>query len=296
MFAQAQFNIGCELSDRGDFQGALLVWSNIERSIDSDIYAKAKVKSGFLFKKQKDINEAITEWSKVQRIDNAEAYAVAQANIGQLLFDKPTVAKKAFFSIRRSDSPRIYALSQFKLGLIFINENNIEEAEKSFNIAKSYYPYESCCCEKICDLLKFSETKSFGLSLLDLLNIVLDIVDILTLNFSKYADEEKPFERKLAHYTSTYTSNLLLGNDKNNTRPSSFRLNTINNVNDPSEGQLLIRKLKGVKNNSFVPLAFDEKFHAFISCFTFNHDSLNQFRLYGKQDNKEASGMSLVFK
>ena len=40
---------------------------------------------------------------------------------------------------------------------------------------------------------------------------------------------------------------------------------------------------------------FDKNFHAFISCFTFNHDSLNQFRLYGKQDNKEASGMSLVF-
>jgi len=296
MFAQAQFNIGCELSDRGDFQGALLVWSNIERSADSDIYAKAKVKSGFLFKKQKDTNEAITEWSKVQRIDNAEAYAVAQANIGQLSFDTPTVAKKAFLSIRRSDSPRIYAFSQFKLGLMFINENNIEEAEKSFNVAKVYYPYESYCCEKICDLLKSSEIKSFGLRLLQLLNIVLDIVDILTLDFSKYADEEKPFERKLAHYTSTYTCNLLLGNDKNNSRPSSFRLNTINNVNDPSEGQLLIRKLKGVKDNNFTALDFNEEFHAFISCFTFNHDSLNQFRLYGKQDNKEASGMSLVFK
>lgn len=210
--------------------------------------------------------------------------------------DTPTVAKKAFLNIIKSDNTRIYAYAQFKLGLIFINENNIEKAVNSFNTAKSYYPYESYCCEKICDLLKISETKNFGLILLQLLNIVLDIVDILTLNFSKYADEEKPFERKLAHYTSTYTSNLLLGNDKNNTRPSSFRLNTINNVNDPSEGQLLIRKLKGIKDNSFVPLAFDEKFHAFISCFTFNHDSLNQFRLYGKQDNKEASGMSLVFK
>ncbi|WP_363323114.1 tetratricopeptide repeat protein, partial [uncultured Psychrobacter sp.] len=296
MFAQAQFNIGCELSDQGDFKGALLAWSNIERSADSDIYAKVKVKSGFLFKKRKDINGAITEWSKVQRIDNAEAYAVAQANIGQLSLDTPTVAKKSFLNIRKSDNTRIYAYAQFKLGLIFINEDNIEEAVNSFSTAKSYYPYESYCCEKICDLLKVSETKNFGLILLQLLNIVLDIVDILTLDFSKYADEEKPFERKLAHYTSTYTSNLLLGNDKNNTRPSSFRLNTINNVNDPSEGQLLIRKLKGVKDNSFTALDFNKEFHAFISCFTFNHDSLNQFRLYGKQDNKEASGMSLVFK
>lgn len=296
MFAQAQFNIGCELSDQGDFKGALLAWNNIEHSADSDIYAKAKVKSGFLFKKRKDTNGAITEWSKVQRIDNAEAYAVAQANIGQLSLDTPTVAKKAFLSIKRSDSPRIHALSQFKLGLIFINEKSIEEAINSFNISKSYYPYESYCCKRICDLLKFSETKNFDLSLLQLLNIVLDIVDILTLDFSKYADEEKPFERKLAHYTSTYTCNLLLGNEQKATTPSLFRLNTINNVNDPSEGQLLIKKLKGVKDNNFTALDFNEEFHAFISCFTFNHDSLNHFRLYGKQDNKEASGMSLVFK
>lgn len=296
IYSKAQFNIGCSLSDKGDVQGALLAWNSIERSDNLETYARAKIRIGFLLEKKQDYDGAIAAWSKIERSDNPEAYAVAKANIAYLSFGKPIVAKKAFLNIRKSDNTRIYAYAQFKLGLIFINENNIEEAVNSFSTAKSYYPYESYCCEKICNLLKVSETKNFGLILLQLLNIVLDIVDILTLDFSKYADEEKPFERKLAHYTSTYTSNLLLGNDKNNTRPSSFRLNTINNVNDPSEGQLLIRKLKGVKDNSFVPLAFDEKFHAFISCFTFNHDSLNQFRLYGKQDNKEASGMSLVFK
>ena len=296
IYSKAQFNIGCSLSDKGDVQGALLAWNSIERSDNLETYARAKIRIGFLLEKKQDYDGAIAAWSKIERSDNPEAYAVAKANIAYLSFGKPIVAKKAFLNIRKSDNTRIYAYAQFKLGLIFINENNIEEAVNSFNTAKSYYPYESYCCEKICDLLKISETKNFSLILLQLLNIVLDIVDILTLDFSKYADEEKPFERKLAHYTSTYTSNLLLGNDKNDTRPSSFRLNTINNVNDPSEGQLLIRKLKGVKDNSFVPLAFDEKFHAFISCFTFNHDSLNQFRLYGKQDNKEASGMSLVFK
>lgn len=74
-----------------------------------------------------------------------------------------------------------------------------------------------------------------------------------------------------------------------------FRLNTINNVNDPSEGKLLTNYLESVKENSFYKPDFDERLHALISCFTFNHDSLNQFRLYGKEDNKEASGVSLVF-
>ncbi len=296
MFAQAQFNIGCEFSDRNDSKSALSAWNAIERSIDQEIYARAKIKIGFLLEKTQDIEGAVGEWSKIKRSDDAEAYVVAQANIGYLSFDRTATAKNAFLNIKNSDNPRIYAHAQFKLGLIFVDEYNIEEAKKSFDVAKSYYPYESYCYEKICDLLKFPETKNFGLSLLQLLNIVLDIVDILTLDFSKYADEEKPFERKLAHYTSTYTCNLLLGNDKKSSFPSLFRLNTINNMNDPSEGQLLISKLKGIKDNNFTVLDFNEESHAFMSCFTFNHDSLNQFRLYGKQDNKEASGVSLVFR
>lgn len=296
MFAQAQFNIGCEFSDRNDSKSALSAWNAIERSIDPEMYARAKVKIGFLLEKMQDIKGAVSEWSKIKRSDDAEAYVVAQANIGYLSYDRTAIAKNAFLNIKSSDNPRIYAHSQFKLALIFIDEGNFEDAEKSFSIAKDYYPYESYCYEKICNLIKSSKTKKFGLSSRKLLNLVLEIVSILTLDFGKYADEEKPFERKLAHYTSTYTCNLLLGNDKKNNSPSLFRLNTINNVNDPSEGQLLVRKLKGIKDNDFIALDFNEKFHAFISCFTFNHDSLNQFRLYGKQDNKEASGMSLVFK
>lgn len=99
----------------------------------------------------------------------------------------------------------------------------------------------------------------------------------------------------MAHYTSTYTTNKLVFKEDNKDRPSAFRLNTINNVNDPSEGKLLTNYLQDIKETSFYKPDFDEKLHAFISCFTFNHDSLNQFRLYGKEDNKEASGVSLVF-
>jgi len=295
VFALAKFNIGCELNNRGDMKGALLAWNSIERLDYPEVYAKAKVKTGLLLERVKRHEEAVDEWSKVKRSDNPEAYAIAQANIGYLQFENPQIAKQAFINIESTDSSRIYAHAQFKLGMIFIEEDNIEEAKKSFDIAKNYYPYETYCCKKICSLIEDKELKFFGLKFFDLLNTALNIVEILTLNFKKYDDEEKLFERKLAHYTSTYTSNLLIGNDKKSTSPSLFRLNTINNVNDPSEGQLLIRKLKGINDNIFVPLDFDKDFHAFISCFTFNHDSLNQFRLYGKQDNKEASGVSLVF-
>lgn len=35
---------------------------------------------------------------------------------------------------------------------------------------------------------------------------------------------------------------------------------------------------------------------SFVSCFTFNHNSLNQFRLYGRTNFIECSGISLTFK
>lgn len=98
------------------------------------------------------------------------------------------------------------------------------------------------------------------------------------------------YEEGIAHYTNLTVSKLLLsnGNAINEFNTSSLlRLNTINLMNDPQEG-LLLNKL----------LEIDSKLNtsdlAFIACFTLHHDSLNQFRLYAKQDQKEASGVSLV--
>ena len=74
--------------------------------------------------------------------------------------------------------------------------------------------------------------------------------------------------------------------DKNG---SYLRLNTVKNVNDPKEGKILKEYLD-------ISSTLESK-HSLIliSCFTFNHDSLNQFRLYGKENNLEASGVSIVF-
>ena len=136
----------------------------------------------------------------------------------------------------------------------------------------------------------------FGKKLQIFLNKIIFIIKELTLDFDDLSNNQKLPERKLAHYTGIDTANKLISTDNKEKSPSPFRLNTINNVNDPSEGKLLNNYLNKVRNESFSSPDFDENFHAFISCFTFNHDSLNQFRLYGKQDNKEASGVSLVFK
>lgn len=300
-YAKAQLRIGNTLTEKGDYEGGLLSWCNIERSDDLEAYAKAQFKIASFLLGFKYNQAAIIELQRIERLDDAEAYAKAQFNIGVLLDKNSDIngALEAFRKIEHDDNLEAYGKAQYAIGKILISNNYLTDyisAKNCFELAREVFPYEAKCYIKICELLKAPETESFALSSLELLNTVLNIVSVLTLDFSKHADEEKPFERKLAHYTSTYTCNLLLGNDKKNSLPSLFRLNTINNVNDPSKGQLLIRKLKSVKNNNFTALEFNEEVHTFISCFTFNHDSLNQFRLYGKQDNKEASGMSLVFK
>lgn len=190
-----------------------------------------------------------------------------------------------------------YSLARYTSGVIYLHTEllNYEKAQVEFENTTSDYKYESYCYSKICELLKVSETRVLGEKCIELLDKTLSVIDILKLDFNQLSDTEKAPERKLAHYTGTYTIEKLLAIDKEKGWPSPFRLNTINNVNDPSEGQLLSNYLKGMKETSFYAPDFDDKLHAFISCFTFNHDSLNQFRLYGKQDNKEASGISLVF-
>lgn len=300
-YAKAQYVVAKILKERNSYGNALKALCSIEQSDDPETYANAELIISYLLDEVGNHISATEALYRIKHQDSAAAYSLAQWLIGSD-FEKDGNIGEAFnrwSNISYLDNPQVYTFSQYQTGLLLIRDHvskRYKDAEQAFINAESTYPYEVYCYRKICELLKTRETNNFGLSALNLLDTVLNIVNILTLDFDNHADEEKPFERKLAHYTSTYTCNLLLGNEQKETPPSLFRLNTINNVNDPSEGQLLIRKLKGVKDNNFTALDFDEEFHAFISCFTFNHDSLNQFRLYGKQDNKEASGMSLVFK
>ena len=110
----------------------------------------------------------------------------------------------------------------------------------------------------------------------------------------KYLQIIPAFESKVAHYTRPQIAFDLFEDKKNNNdkEPSNFRLSTIRGVNDPMEGLVL--------NGYWNQQGIRETIHTndtatFISCFTFNHDNLNQFRLYGKENGREATGVSLVF-
>jgi tetratricopeptide (TPR) repeat protein len=103
------------------------------------------------------------------------------------------------------------------------------------------------------------------------------------INLLHVEEEEK--ERGIAHYTTKSISQQLLFRDSN------FRLHSATTSNDPTEGKTLLEYLFGDMSG----LSFEEEMYgAFVGCFTFNHDSLNQFRLYGKEGEKEGTGVSLI--
>lgn len=98
----------------------------------------------------------------------------------------------------------------------------------------------------------------------------------------------KEEENKVAHYTQKTVVEKLLIKENGKDQVSPFRLNTVATANDPKEGMPLLSYL-GMEKDSV-----SEDYQAFVGSFIFNPDSLNQFRLYGKKDNQEATGVSIV--
>jgi hypothetical protein len=103
-----------------------------------------------------------------------------------------------------------------------------------------------------------------------------------------YVNDEN--EKHVAHYSKKDTSQNMLFDEK-----AKFRLNAINYSNDPAEGRVLLKYLFGSDSTRE---QLNRKYGAFAGCFTFSYDSLNLFRLYGKdgeQGEQEGTGLSLVF-
>lgn len=100
-----------------------------------------------------------------------------------------------------------------------------------------------------------------------------------------YVSFNSKFERKVAHYTNVDVGMLLIRDE------TKFRLSCTTTMNDPQEGKQLYKFLNNISSTDREVV--NSKYY--LSCFTFNHNSLNQFRLYGRTNLIECSGISLVF-
>ena len=282
MTAQERLDLGRSYYNEGKFDEAIKALSSIRRKDDPEIYAWAQYDIGDVYNSLLGkLDEAIEAWSSIRRKDDPEIYAWAQYNLGDTYdgLGKLDEAIEAWSNIRRKDDPEIYAWAQYGLGKIYENKGDLERAKEAYCNAQdfSYYNYErvtrilECPPELINDLHSLAKNT-------DKVRESLQIIP--------------KFESKVAHYSQPSTAFKLFGDEKNNENPSNFRLSTIRGVNDPTEGLVL--------NDYWDQQGIPETIHTndtatFISCFTFNHDNLNQFRLYGKENGREATGVSLVF-
>ena len=281
-YAWAQFRLGFayEIQDRLD--ECISAWSNIDRKDNPEVYAKAQLNLGATYYAQGKLDQAIEAWSNIHREDDSEAYTRAQFNLGVAYKDQGNLDKAitAYSNIHRDDNPETYAGAQLNLGVAYEDQGNLDKAKEAYRNAREFFYYEGergyriheCPPEVIKKLRNIAKSTD---KVLKSLQIIPD------------------FESQVAHYSRASTAFTLLEKKRNNQKPSHFRLSTIRGVNDPTEGLVL--------GKYWAQQGISETIHTndtatFISCFTFNHDSLNQFRLYGKEDGQEATGVSLVFK
>lgn len=145
--------------------------------------------------------------------------------------------------------------------------------------------------EAITNLIsRFYESKNFDDKLKENIKYLL-LYEYFLLKILTF-DTEEENNIKISHYTSLDILPLLLNVKENTKESGNIRINNITTANDPKEGKILERILN--KNNIDIKIENDEKALTLQTSYSRNKDSLTMFRLYGKKENKEATGVCLV--
>ena len=284
-YGLAQLNLGVAYAKSGKRKQSIETLSNIHREEAApETYARAQLNLGVAYYTQEDWEQAIKTWSNIHRekID-PKTYARAQLNLGVAYAksDKRKQSIETLSNIHREEAaPGTYARAQLNLGEVYsLDKEKEEQSYEAYNNAQEFSYYKP---ERGFKILKCPQKIRKDLhTLAESTDEVLESLQIIP-----------GFESQVAHYSRASTAFTLFGNKRNNQKPSHFRLSTIRGVNDPTEGLVL--------GKYWAQQGIPETIHTndtatFISCFTFNHDNLNQFRLYGKENGREATGVSLVF-
>ena len=316
-YAWAQFSLGDAYEDQGKLDKAITAWSNIHHDVDPEAYAWAQFSLGFAYRTQSKPDKSIKAWSNIHHDVDPEAYAKAQLSLGDAYEDqgKPDKAIKAWSNIHHDVVPEAYAWAQFSLGFAYRTQGKLDKAITAWSnihhdddpeaYAKAQlslgkiYEYKGDIKQakeayrNVQGSLYYKGEREY--KILECPPEIIKKLRDIARNTDKVREALQiipEFESKVAHYSRASTAFNLFGDERNNKNPSNFRLSTIRGVNDPTEG-LVLRDYWEQQGISETIYTNDTV--TFVSCFTFNHDSLNQFRLYGKEDGREATGVSLVF-
>lgn len=243
----------------GEYENALKEYNNAIRL--SPLQKEYHNKRGLIYCQLKDYNEAIIDFENALKID--KEYVEAQNNKGLCLImsEEYKEAAKYFIDIKLDyiDVLILYPLEETKKVISYM----ISEEENNF-FKKTLTKY---------NIQKQEDYKLYK-------KIYLQSLDIMHLLHVNHEYEQK---NGIAHYTHKAVAEKLIFEN------SPLRLSSVVNANDPKEGKPLLDFLEIDES------CIDGKYQAFIACFTFNHECLNQFRLYGKEKEEEGTGISIIF-
>ena len=283
--ADAYNNKGIALRNLGKYQEAIDCY-DIAIKLNPD-YAKAYCNKGVALDNLGNYEEAIKYYDKSIKLKGADN-AITYNNKGGLLYYLGEYQKALECYEKAIEINPDFTLAQANREEVL----KILEDEDNKYLSSDYSEHNKLfdeVTEKLSEEPKKHCRKIFNLSLK-----TLDILQIQTGDIH---------ETNVAHYTSKKVSQILffdkekdkngeeIKDEKGKTIPIPFRLNSVTNSNDIQEGKTLFNYL--FENQKIRPQ--NEQYVAFVGCFMFNYDNLNQFRLYGKEKDKEGTGISIVF-
>lgn len=255
---------------------------------------------GHAFQLDKKLYSAQKNLEKAIKLDNSNAYAY---NNLAILQNKKLNKKQAWYYICKAielnqDIPKFWInKGELLLSMINSGEETIETLEDV-----GYYFYRGNI--STIDAISALNNNDISISQVEIGQIIRGMINMdiyfsettkdtlvdknfyyhvysISLEIISLLEASEIEELSFSHYTTVETANTLIFNN------SPFRLNTVTTANDPREGYPLLNFL------GFTGLYSPNIYKAFVGSFTFNPDSLNQFRLYGKKENVEGSGIGL---
>lgn len=311
-YARSLINVGILFFQKEKYNDAINKWNLVKEEYSVKEYQRVKYwKAMYCYDIEKNEKEAINLMDNINAIDYPKYYALA--NIALSYYYKGNSRKNISLlkKIKRIHDSSIYAEAQVRLFFktkdkIYLQNIRLEDSEEDYSFANYILGFMTVNLEekkefwnKIIESSQFFHKNRYEIKLLKKISklnneepIIIGLLKILDKveTILKYLFISSDYEKLIAHYTNITVSKLLLSRDDNAVNfktKSLLRLNTINLMNDPEEG-LLVNKILDLDSE----ITTDDL--AFIACFTLHHDSLNQFRLYSKEDKNEASGLSLI--
>ena len=234
----------------------------------------------------KKYNSAIEYYNKVIKLNNNNKYAYFLKSICKVYLKNENAIEdlRSFFKINQDNN--IYIIKILEL---FEEYTNIE---KLFKFIVDIKNNELWYNEPITNLIsRFEESKNFDDELKENIKYLL-LYEYFLLKLLTFDTEEENNNIEISHYTSLYILTLLLNVKENTKESGNIRINNITTANDHKEGKILESILN--KNNIDIQIENDEKALTLQTSYSRNKDSLTMFRLYGKKENKEATGVCLV--